>query len=75
MINNIPGQGPQQGQMSVGPGVNPAMNPPNQRTVVWQGTLEWQEKKPENNSRVVHQVTCKMTSMVVNGEPEVWVGN
>uniref|UniRef100_A0A0P4VVX5 Mediator of RNA polymerase II transcription subunit 25 n=1 Tax=Scylla olivacea TaxID=85551 RepID=A0A0P4VVX5_SCYOL len=73
MINsNIQGQNPQQAQMSVGPtGVNPTMNPPNQRSVVWQGTLEWQEKKPDNNSRVVHQVTCKMTSMMVDGEPEV----
>lgn len=54
------------------PGVGQAgMNPPNQRSVVWQGALEWQEKKADNNSRVVHQVTCKMTALVVNGEPEV----
>lgn len=72
ITTSIPGQGPPQVPMSVaGPGVNTGMNPPNQRTVVWQGTLEWQEKKTDNNSRVVHQVTCKMTSLVVNGEPEV----
>lgn len=52
-------------------GQGAGMNMPNQRQVVWQGTLEWQEKKGDNNSRVAHQVTCKMTSLVVNGEPEV----
>ncbi|XP_064091346.1 mediator of RNA polymerase II transcription subunit 25-like isoform X3 [Macrobrachium nipponense] len=67
----------QQQQPMPGPSVpgaqTPAqgMNMTNQRTVVWQGTLEWQEKKNDNNSRVVHQVTCKMTSLNVNGEPEV----
>ncbi|XP_066989968.1 mediator of RNA polymerase II transcription subunit 25-like isoform X3 [Macrobrachium rosenbergii] len=55
----------------VAPASAQGMNMTNQRTVVWQGTLEWQEKKNDNNSRVVHQVTCKMTSLNVNGEPEV----
>ncbi|XP_042231798.1 mediator of RNA polymerase II transcription subunit 25-like [Homarus americanus] len=64
---NMAAQGQQQQSMQQGQG----MNPPSQRSVVWQGTLEWQEKKTDNNSRVVHQVTCKMTSLVVNGEPEV----
>ncbi|ROT73196.1 putative mediator of RNA polymerase II transcription subunit 25 isoform X2 [Penaeus vannamei] len=52
-------------------GQGAGINMPNQRQVVWQGTLEWQEKKGDNNTRVAHQVTCKMTSLVVNGEPEV----
>ncbi|KAK7086682.1 Mediator of RNA polymerase II transcription subunit 25 [Halocaridina rubra] len=53
------------------PGVGQGMNMQSQRTVVWQGTLEWQEKKADSNSRIVHQVTCKMTSLIANGEPEV----
>lgn len=44
-----------------------------QRTVVWQGTLELQEKKDGSSllGRASHQVPCKMTASIINGEPEV----
>ncbi|XP_018019885.1 mediator of RNA polymerase II transcription subunit 25 [Hyalella azteca] len=42
-----------------------------QRTVVWQGTLELQEKKDAPMVRANYQIPCKMTTSIVNGEPEV----
>lgn len=46
------------------------------RTTVWQGTLEFQEKKDGSNpggvmGRGTLQVPVKMNSQLVNGEPEV----
>ena len=54
---------------------NSAMNPnqsQNPRQTVWQGSLEWHEKRTDNQ-RVVHHVRCSMTSNVDSnsGEPEV----
>lgn len=42
-----------------------------QRSIVWQGTLELQDKKDPMGRLDSNRIPCKMTTQVINNEPEV----
>ena len=52
--------------------VSDAPSPPSRQVKIWEGTLEWSEKRMGEANKQVHSIPCQLScSANANGEPEV----